>query len=154
MAPLIVFSMRWILRVALAVVLIAVVIAGFCIYVGVSTSLHAERGLHATLLTFGLLEDYVARHAGRWPDSWADLEHLAPREGGGFNWPEDSQEVQKFVEVDFAEDHQQLAKQDAEQFNAVRPIGPHYEPFVETWRIESLLDVIRANIDQSGNTSY
>src|SRR3954466_118486 len=108
--------MRWIIRVAAVVVVIAALAGGFCIYQGVSASLHAEHVLHAALLTVQLVNEHVVQHHGQWPHSWADLEDLPPREWAMFDWPKDSQQVQKYVVVDFSADPQRLAEQSVEEF--------------------------------------
>jgi hypothetical protein len=137
--------MRWAIRVG-AFVIVAVGLAiCWSLYQGVSASLHAERGLHASLLTVQLLEDYVVRHDGEWPHSWTDLEGLPPRQWAWYEWPKDSREVQRFVAVDFSADPRRLAMEGIEEFDAVRPIGPFY-PFKDYGSVESLLGSLRERI--------
>jgi hypothetical protein len=134
-----------VIRIFVVVVVIAAMVAGFCIYQGVSASLHAEHVLHAALLTVQLLDEYVVLNDGQWPHSWSDLEKLPPKHRGGmFSWPEDSTDVQKYVELDFSANPQNLAKQSANQFDAVRPIGPYYE-FKDYGSVEALLKSIRTH---------
>lgn len=63
-----------------------------------------------------------------------------------FEWPKDSQEVQKYVTVDFSADPKRLAEQSAAAFDAVRPIGPYY-PFKDRWQVKALLETIRAHTE-------
>jgi hypothetical protein len=137
-------GMRSITRVAAVVVVVAALAGGFCLYQGVSASLHAEHVLHAALLTVQLVNEHVVQHNGQWPHSWADLEDLPPRESAMFAWPKDSQQVQKYVVVDFSADPQRLAEQSAEEFDAVRPIGPYY-PFNDSGPVDVLLTTLRAH---------
>lgn len=135
--------LRFSLRGLLILILIAALAGGYCLYLGISTSLHAERGLHAALLTVELLTDYVQQHEGQWPRSWSDLEDLPPREKV-YKWPADSLVVQQYVTVDFSTDPQRLAKLNSAEFDAVRPIGPYY-PFNDYGAVEALLTAIREN---------
>jgi hypothetical protein len=143
--------MRWAIRILVVVAVIAAMVAGFCIYHGLSASIHAEHVLHAALLTVQLLDEYVVLNDGKWPRSWSDLEKLPPKHRTGmFGWPEDSAKVQQYVELDFSVDPQNLAKKSADQFDAVRPIGPYYE-FRDYGSVEALLKSIRihshSNVD-------
>ena len=134
--------MRWCVRLFLIVAVIVIFAAIACIYRGITASLHAEHVLHAALLTTQLLEEHIVERNGEWPRSWSDLETLPRREWAMFEWPADSQEVQRYVTVDFSADLQRLASQTADDFNAVRPIGPFYD-FKNRWQVESLLTAIR-----------
>jgi hypothetical protein len=137
--------MRWVIRIVSAVVVVAALAGALCVYKGVSASLHAEHVLHAALLTLQVLDEYVAQHDGQWPRSWTDLEQLPPKERGSmFDWPKDSQEVQKYVTVDFSANAERSAKQTPAEFDAVRPIGPNY-PFKDRWQVKALLDTVRAH---------
>lgn len=134
--------MRRIVRVAAFIALILAGVAGWCVYQGVSASVHAEYVLHAALLTVQLLEEYVVQHDGAWPRSWSDLETIPPRERGLFDWPKDSREVQRYVEIDFSANPERLAKQGIEGFDAVRPIGPYYG-FKDSHEVKALLKALR-----------
>src|SRR4051812_20128304 len=115
--------MRRAIRIFAVVAVIATIVMGFCVYQGISASVHAEHVLHAAILTVQLLDEYVLLNDGKWPHSWSDLEKLPPRNRTGmFDWPEDSTEVQQYVELDFSVDPQNLAKQSAAEFDALRPI--------------------------------
>lgn len=131
-----------VIHVVASVVAVLVLVAACCLYLAFSTAVRAEHALHGALLTVELLEDYVVRHDGKWPRSWADLEGLPPRDRGFFQWPKDSQEVQRYVAVDFSADPQRLAQQGIDQFEAVRAIGPYY-PFNDHPSVEALLKAIR-----------
>ena len=140
--------MRWVIRFVVVVAVIAAMAVGFCLYQGITTSLHAENVLHAALLTVQLLNEYVILHDGKWPQSWSDLEKLPPKERMGmYDWPEESREVQQYVEVDFSADPESVAKHGVAEFNAVRPIGPFY-PFKDRGSVEELLKAIRKHTSQ------
>ena len=134
--------MRWATRIIVILVVVAALVLGFCVYRGISSSLHAEHVYHAALLTIGLLDDYVKQHDGDWPSSWAELEELPNREGGMYEWPTDSREVQQYVSVDFSADPERLLRQKVGEFDAVRPIGPYY-PFQDNGRVIEHLETIR-----------
>jgi hypothetical protein len=135
--------MRWVIRVIVILIVAVIVVSGFCLYRGVSDSIHAEHVLHGALLTVQLLDDYVVMHDGDWPKSWTDLERLPSRESAIFEWPKDSKKLQEYVEVDFSADPEHLAKQNVDEFDAVRPIGPYY-PFKDRGSVEALIKSIRA----------
>jgi hypothetical protein len=135
--------MRWILRVVGVLVCLAALFVGFCIYRTVSDALHAENVLHAGRLTIKLLDDYVTEHDGRWPSSWTDLEKLPPTDGGMFEWPKDSAEVQRYIAVNFAARTDSLATQSVKEFDAVRPIKGSYYEFRDEGNVGSLLKKIR-----------
>lgn len=135
--------MRWIIRVVVVVVLAAVLAGGYCLYRGITDSLHAEHVLHAALLTIDLIDEHVTSHDGTWPRSWAELEALPPRDRPGmFTWPQDSKRVQQYVAVNFSADHERLAQQSVDEFDAVRPIGPYYA-FKDRGGVKALLEHIR-----------
>ena len=129
-------------RVFIITVVVAAVIGVFCVYEGVTTSLQAERALHATLLTTALVNDYIDRHQGEWPRSWSDPEAMPSRQWAMYNWPEDSRKVQKYVFVDFAADLRQLATQSTDEFDAIRPTVTCYD-FKHYGAVEKLLVSIR-----------
>lgn len=131
---------RWAIRVFVVSVIAVCLAGGWCVYQGVSASIHAEHVLHAAALTLDLLGDYVTLNDGQWPRSWHDLEKLPPRERSTFKWPADSQEVQRYAAVDFSADPQRLAQQNADEFDALRPIGPYFSFNAD---IEALLDTLR-----------
>jgi hypothetical protein len=112
----------------------------WAIYGGVSAALAAERALHANSLVVGLVHDYIVDHEGAWPRSWEDLEGMASREVGMFEWPADKEEVWRYVSVDFTADPDVLATQSVREFTAIQPLGPCYSYDPE---IESLLKTLR-----------
>jgi hypothetical protein len=134
--------MRWIIRTIIVLTIVAIFVFGFCLYRGVSDSIHAEFVLHSALLTIQLLDDYAVGHDGDWPASWTDLERLPSRNWCMFEWPKDSKIIQQYVEIDFSADPDRLAKQSVDEFDAVRPIGPYY-PFKDRGSVKILLNSIR-----------
>lgn len=101
---------------------------------GVSTSLTAERSLHANLLVVDLVRQYVVDHKGEWPRSWQDLERLP-------GWPE-AKDVRCYVSVDFGADPDKLVTESVEEFVAVQPLGPCY-PYKHYPQVTNLLEAIR-----------
>jgi hypothetical protein len=128
---------------ALVLVVAAIGVGGWMVYVGVSTSLRAEENLHATLFTIRLVEQFV-HDKGRWPTSWDELERLqfpstAPlplngeisvvRIGGqhGYDWPGQAEHLKECVAIDFQVAPKFVVSQNPNDFSAIKPIGPYYE---------------------------
>ena|ERR1700730_4529932 len=77
---------RWTIRAILVAVVALIGGALWCVYDGISASLHAEKGLHATQFTFQAIEDYVRKHNGAWPRSWKELERSSPQMDDVYRW--------------------------------------------------------------------
>ncbi len=105
--------MKHVIQIAVCGLLIVLAGLGYCVYRGISDSLHAEHVLHAALITAGLLDDYVAQHNGQWPHSWTDLEQSRPGQGGIFKWPKDSLEMQKYAAINFGAESPSLGQTDS-----------------------------------------
>jgi hypothetical protein len=54
--------LQWLTRATVALIVTGIAAAAWCVYEGVSVSLHAENGLHATRLTLQAVEEYVTKH--------------------------------------------------------------------------------------------
>src|SRR5207249_1677034 len=120
-----------------ALLLAGVAYGGWLVYSVVATSLEAERNLHATRFTIGLVERFVTE-TGRWPRSWGELEGLSTRDTlFGQGWPAASSFVHRRVCIDFESDPWEVARQDPMRFTAIRPIGPYYE-YRDYGAVESL----------------
>jgi hypothetical protein len=137
--------MRWAIRIAVIVGIVAALFIGRFVYQGMSKSREAERALHASSLTVQLLDAYVDQHDGNWPRSWHDLEEMPATEFGVFQWPQDSHEVQRYVEVDFAVDPHVVAEQGGNVVDAVTPICPVLS-IEELESMKDLLTYIRENM--------
>lgn len=132
-------SMRSVIRIAVALGIVAVLIAARFVYQGYLRSFETERALYAASLTMQLLDEYVATHDGAWPRSWNDLEGLPSREWGEYQWPVHSQEIQRYVVVDFAVNSKDLAEQKTRVIDAVQVIGIN----LSMHEHEALRDVLR-----------
>ncbi|MCE9547258.1 MAG: hypothetical protein K8T25_17440 [Planctomycetia bacterium] len=122
--------------------LIIVVAFAGCLYLAISTAKHAELALHATLLTFMVVEDHVKTHNGAWPRSWNELEKSPQRKWSQYEWPKDSKTIQQYVAVDFTADPKVLAHQSVDDFQAIKPIGSHF-PYKDYGFLKSLLQTLR-----------
>ena len=129
-----------------------------------STSINAEKNLHATLFAIRLVESFVGEH-GRWPASCEELEGLTfpptvPRPAHGlapgivriggaqqYAWPAEANEVRSRVEIDFQVDAATVANQDPQQFTAIKPIGPFYE-----YRHYGFVTSLQQSLREAGRT--
>ena len=134
---------RWGIRSAIGILVAGIVCLAWLVYSGISMSLRAEKAFHATLLTTQVIEDYVRQHNGQWPRSWKELEQSSTRTGANLRWPEDQAEIEQYVCVDFDADANDLARQSADEFQAIKPIGPHYV-WEDRPELSSLLETLRS----------
>lgn len=128
-----------VIRIAVVLGIVAALFAARFVYQGFSRSFETERALYAASLTVQLLDDYVATHDGAWPRSWNDLEALPSREWGLYQWPVHSQEIQRYVEVDFAVSSQDLAEHETSVIDAVHVVGVN----LSEQEHEAMKDVLR-----------
>jgi hypothetical protein len=132
---------RWAIR-SILLAVVALIGGGlWFVYEGISVSVHAERGLHATLLTIQAVEDHVKKHDGAWPRSWKELEDSSTKINDVYEWTQGSENVGNFVSVDFGADPDRLAKQTEEEFSAIKPVGPFYGSYRS--EIPALLETLR-----------
>ncbi len=135
-------AQRLILRAVLAVLAIAAVGGGVCLYLGISTSLHAENTLHAILNTMEEVERFVAAER-RWPRSWSELAPYAEEFSHDAEaWRVESQTRQTYMQIDFDCDLNDVASQTPEQFRAIYPTGAVY-PYEHYWILDELLDTAK-----------
>ena len=100
----------------------------------------AEKELHAIYLVVRLIEEYVEDNQGSWPQSWNDLEELPQREWSMYSWPEDAEQVEKLIIIDFSADPAEIAKQPVEKFEAVKAKTGYYN---YDDRFSPLLDTLK-----------
>jgi len=132
-------------------------------YEAVAVSLQAEENLHATLFTIRLVEQFVHEN-GRWPKSWAELEQMrfpsdapsplggelsAIRIGGahGYDWPSQSTHLRECVAIDFGAAPETVITKDPLEFDAIKPIGPHYE-YRDYGFVESLQETLKRTAEK------
>jgi hypothetical protein len=136
------FRRHLIVRAVLVVLAIAAAAGGVCVYLGVSTSLHAENTLHAILATVKDVDRFVAIER-RWPKSWGELRpHTEEESHDAEAWRVESDRRQKYMQIDFNSDLREIASQTPEQFKAIYPTGACY-PYTNRWLIEALLETAR-----------
>ena len=122
-------------------ILLAGLLIGFA-YQAETSSLEAEKTLHAYLVSLDLLTVYVRKNPGKWPTSWDDLIGVSPStQSPIYHWPEDSGEFSRRVQIDFGLTRAQIAAQNEDNFSAVIQVGPNYGP--EEPRIKMLLEAAR-----------
>ena len=160
---------RWyVVRLVVLLVFAALLVGAWMLYTGVTVSLQAEENLHSTLFTIRLVEQFVHDN-GRWPKSWIDLEQMpfpsdAPsplngeltviRIGGshGYKWPDQSPHLRECVAIDFDADANSIISQDPMDFQAINPIGPHYE-FRDYGFVKSLQNTLKESTQGGRPTS-
>jgi hypothetical protein len=136
---------RWLVRALVVLILASIGLGGWMVYRGVTTSVEAERTLHATLFTTRLVNKFVAER-GRWPDSWEELDRFPFADDlYDVKWPAVSPEMRRRVQVDFQINPREVAWQDPMSFSAVKPIGPHYE-YRDYREVASLQSTMRSAV--------
>jgi hypothetical protein len=122
-----------ILRTLIGSAVVAAVTLVTLIYLGVQTSLTAERNLHAMLDAIGACHSFVEQNDGAWPDSVSDLDNLHPDDR---EWiPRDA------VHIDFQADPSQLAEQDWQSFTGITVDEPVYLAY--ECRLKDLITLLR-----------
>ena len=130
---------RWLVRVIVAAVLLVAVAIGVCAYLGISTSLHAEKTLHAINLVTVVVDRFIQQEQ-RWPNSWDDLRSVQTVDAPSmYSWPDDADIIQEFVTIDFNGDLTVIALQTADDFDAIEPIGSYY-PHKDYGFVDSLIE--------------
>ena len=116
----------WLLLIVIGVVWIAIR-AGYA-------ALDAEKTMQTCRRMARLVEQFVSDN-GRWPASWKELEAtklLTDDQHQDFTsfigpWPESVEEVKRRVYINFQPDLKEIAHQDRYAFEAIKPIGRHFE---------------------------
>jgi uncharacterized protein with von Willebrand factor type A (vWA) domain len=134
-------SWSWRKRLILALIAVGIGLEGLRAYVFISSGRHAEKGLHAARMTLQAVEEYVTKHDGAWPRSWADLERTSNKVNEVYQLTDGREHVADFVWIDFNADPALIAKQTEDDFDAIGLVGlqhPSYHfavpPFLEALR--------------------
>jgi hypothetical protein len=147
---------RWLLLALALVVAIALGLGAWLVYRVVTVSLLAEENLHASRFAIRLVEEFVRTHR-RWPRSWEELAGLKAQRGPfdhgygmvGYVWPEDwpaaLPRLRLRVVIDFDADPGRVARQETQEFSAVKPIGPYFE-YRDYGEVDRLQSAIRRRI--------
>ncbi len=92
-------------------------------------------------MTLQAVEEYVTKHNGAWPRSWADLEQTSNKVNEVYQVTDGREHVADFVWIDFNADPDLIAKQTEDEFDAIGLVGlqhPSYHfavpPFLEALR--------------------
>ncbi len=144
--------LRWTIRAIVALLALGLGFGAWCVYEGISASLHAEMGLHATQMTIEAVEEYVRKNDGNWPRSWKAIEQSSPKAFDAYQWTRGSNSISQYVFVDFDADPNRLATQSEDEFEAIKPVGPFYGSYRH--HIPFLLQALRETrhtTPQNGN---
>jgi len=118
----------------------------------IDVSLEAEKTLHAYRLVLDLLEAYLHRHPGKWPESWEDLATIRINEPSAiYKWPNDIADVRNRVKIDFELTANDIASMSSQDFPAVKQLGPNYG--IRPREIEDILRIARESQRCSRATS-
>ena len=131
--------------IGLGVAILLVLVGSFALLQAIRKTNQAEYALHATVTTVQVVEEYVKRTHGDWPTSWEELESVPCLTNTMFRWPDDRATIQRYVFVDFGISSTDLATADLETFDAIRPIGSHYDSYKPY--VADLLKTIREEND-------
>ena len=133
---------RWLVRGIVGTVLLAVVGGVICAYLAISSSLHAEKTLHAVNFVTVVVDRFVQQYH-RWPKSWDELRRVqATGVGSMYSWPADADAVRQFVTIDFNADMGVIASQTVDDFDAITPIGSYY-PYKDYGHVQSLIETVK-----------
>ena len=119
--------------VGLCLLLIVIGVIWIAIRAGYA-ALDAEKTMQTCRRVARLVEQFVSENR-RWPASWKELEATKlPIEDQQKDftsfigpWPESAEEVKRRVYINFQPDLKEIAHQDRYAFEAIKPIGRHYE---------------------------
>jgi hypothetical protein len=147
-------QLRWALRAIVALLVSGIGFGLWSLYEGISASLHAEIGLHATQMAIEAVEEYVRKHDGGWPRSWKALQESSPKTFDVYQWTGGFDHVNQYVFIDFEADPDRLATQSDDEFEAIKPVGPYYGSY--KYHIPFLLQALRETrraMPQAGNSA-
>jgi hypothetical protein len=119
----------------LAIIVTSLGLAGFAAYRGQQSLVHSHTAVTGRIAT-GLVKDYVETHEGRWPRSWEDLAKMER----DTEW---IPVIKQRVVIDFAADPARLARQQKDEFTAIRPVKAPFGSYNDYWETESLLETLR-----------
>ena len=120
------------------VVAVSLLLAGFAAYQGQQSLVRS----HTRLLgrtAIDMTREYVDKHNGKWPRSWEELETIENplTNGSPINV------FRQRLHFDFDADPAKLARQQASEFTAIRPIMAMSPEYRDYWQVESLLETLR-----------
>jgi hypothetical protein len=105
-------------------------------------ALQAEKTLQAYRLVMDLLCVYVQTSSGDWPQNWNDLRSAShAQQNGMWRWPQDSEEIQERISLDFGVRCEDIAAMDPQEFQVVQQTEPNYGP--DEFLIRRLLQACR-----------
>jgi hypothetical protein len=105
-------------------------------------SIRDEHALHAVNLVTVVVDEYVQKE-GRWPSSWQDLKDAtSTARWGEYTWPDDREDLQRQVVVDFDADLALLAMQTPEEFDAIR-LAESCRPYKQYGYVAELIETAK-----------
>ena len=152
--PLGIDAKGWFVRVVIIAALLVAIGIGVCVFIGISTSLQAEKTLHAIGLVTVVVDRFIQKEH-RWPKSWEDLRTVSAgdRTSAMYSWPDDVEVLQRRVMINFDADLKTIASQTIDDFDAIQPIGPCYS-YKHYGYIRPLIETIRALVDRQKASSW
>jgi hypothetical protein len=136
----------------MSVSLVAIAALVAWIWIGVSTSLHAEDTLQAVFTVSQVIEIFV-RTNHRWPKSWDELSNVQFSDGRDkYAWPAGKEWIQRRVLVDFELNCQDILARPEILSQAIRPVGTCYYPYDDFF--PKLLESIRLECRSRMTSSF
>lgn len=136
-------------------ILVALAALVFCplgyVVRGIATSMHAESTLHAINLVTVVVDCFIQQE-NRWPKSWTDLHAVNTVDAPSmYSWPHDAETVKDLLAMEFKTDLATIASQSAEEFDAIRPVGPCY-PYDHYGFVDSLIENAKTVVHRQQRT--
>lgn len=103
----------------------------------------SERKLHALVCVANVMTEYLKAHDRAWPRSWSDLREVnVVEQGSMYHWPDDADEVERRVEIDFGVTAEDLASDDFDVSRVIRPRGEYmYNHATRLYVLQQFIEV-------------
>jgi hypothetical protein len=110
-----------------AVAVLILVTGAVYLYWAANAALDAEKTNGAFIVVLKLVSSHIEKTSGQWPRSWDDLQRLSqPDVHYDWRWPDDMEEIQKRIRIDFSVTTADVATQNPDSFHAIQQIGHNY----------------------------
>jgi hypothetical protein len=133
-------------------VALSVCVFGVVTWINARSSLQAESTYQAFNLVLALISEHVEKTSGKWPESWAQLRETSMNESvGGWVWPNDFEEIESRVQVDFSTSTDAVISKGRLDFSAVSTVGRSYPP--NRHRIAEFVERLKRVLHDNGQSN-